>query len=64
MSYKLQGRRFEETSFKYDGLSELLPSGEYRLEVTFYTRIDGKKRNLYRSKYLGTLETTTAEQWR
>lgn len=63
ITYK-QGRRYMEQPMSYEGLPDILPSGEYRLNLTTYSFIDGKKRNLVLTQYLGALKTTTAEQWK
>ncbi len=59
-----QGRRYTEQPMSYEGLPDILPSGEYRVNLTTYSYIDGKRRDLLRTLYLGELKTTTAEQWR
>lgn len=59
-----QGTRYENGTSEYEGFPDILPSGEYRIDVTVYSIIDGNKRNLTRSVYWGVLKTTTAEQWR
>ncbi len=49
---------------EYEKLPDLLPAGEYRVEVIFYSIIDGIQRNLTRVLMRGEVKTTTAEQWR
>lgn len=53
-----------EQPMSYEGFPDILPSGEYRFDLILYSYIDGARRNLTRTQYLGELKTTTAEQWK
>lgn len=60
----VQGHRYvKNTTFYYDSLPEIIPSGEFRLDLKSYTMINETKRYFILSQYYTTVYTKTALQW-
>lgn len=48
----------------YEGFPDILPAGEYHMDITTFAIINRKKRPFTLSQYYGEVRTKTAVQWK